>query len=49
MAYIREVQMRVANNTTQHVGLVTAIDLADPNPQEIHPKNKHQSDSVLPT
>ena len=37
--YIREVQMRVAN-TTPNVGLVTAIDLADPNPQEIHPKDK---------
>lgn len=37
--YIREVQMRVAN-TMQNVGLVTSIDLADPNPQEIHPKEK---------
>jgi hypothetical protein len=37
--YIREVQMRVAN-TVQNVGLVTAIDLSDPNPQEIHPKVK---------
>jgi len=37
--YIREIQMRVAN-TTNHVGLVTAIDLPDPNPKEIHPKEK---------
>ena len=37
--YIREVQMRVAN-TTNNVGLVTAIDLADKDPQNIHPSNK---------
>jgi len=37
--YIREVQMRVAN-TLQHVGLVTTIDLADSNQQEIHSKVK---------
>lgn len=37
--YIREVQMRVAN-TTDNVGLVTAIDLSDKNPQEIHPTSK---------
>ena len=37
--YIREVQMRVAN-TTENVGLVTSIDLADDNPQEIHPTQK---------
>ncbi len=36
---IREVQMRVAN-TTENVGLVTAIDLSDRNPQEIHPVRK---------
>lgn len=36
---IREVQMRVAN-TTDNTGLVTAIDLADPDPMEIHPKEK---------
>ncbi len=36
---IREIQMRVAK-TTEHTGLVTAIDLADENPFEIHPKEK---------
>lgn len=36
---IREIQMRVAN-TTDHTGLVTAIDLADEDPFEIHPKEK---------
>jgi sialate O-acetylesterase len=36
---IREVQMRVAN-TTENVELVTAIDLVDPNPLEIHPIDK---------
>lgn len=39
LPYIREIQMRVAN-TTQNVGLVTAIDLSDKNPNEIHPKAK---------
>ena len=38
-AKIREIQMRVAN-TTDNVGLVTAIDLSDKNPQNIHPTNK---------
>lgn len=33
--YIREVQMRVAN-TTDNVGLVTAVDLPDKDPQNIH-------------
>lgn len=37
--YIREVQMRVAN-TTDRVGLVTAIDLSDRDPLNIHPKAK---------
>lgn len=36
---IREVQMKVAN-TTDNTGLVTSIDLADPDPMEIHPKEK---------
>ncbi|MCT4584412.1 MAG: sialate O-acetylesterase [Peptostreptococcaceae bacterium] len=36
---IRAVQMRVAN-TTNNVGIVTAIDLADKDPLEIHPKDK---------
>lgn len=37
--YIREVQMRVAN-TMDNVGIVASIDLADDNPQEIHPTDK---------
>ncbi|HRX57200.1 MAG TPA: sialate O-acetylesterase [Eubacteriales bacterium] len=37
--YIREVQMRVAN-TMENVGIVTSIDLASDNPQEIHPTEK---------
>ena len=37
--YIREVQMRVAN-TTDNVGLVTAVDLSDEDPQNIHPTAK---------
>lgn len=36
---IREVQMRVAN-TIDNVELVTAIDLVDPDPLEIHPTDK---------
>ena len=36
---IREIQMRVAN-TTPHTELVTAVDLADVDPLEIHPKDK---------
>ncbi len=36
---IREIQMRVAN-TTDNVELVTAIDLSDDDPQNIHPANK---------
>jgi hypothetical protein len=36
---IREVQLKVAN-TTNNIGLVTAADLADPNPNEIHPREK---------
>lgn len=36
---IREVQMRVAN-TTDNVGLVTAIDLSDVDPLNIHPISK---------
>lgn len=36
---IRAVQMKVAN-TTKSAGLVTAIDLSDPDPMEIHPKEK---------
>lgn len=36
---IRDVQMKVAE-TTDNTGLVTAIDLSDPNPMEIHPKEK---------
>ena len=37
--YIREVQMRVAN-TTDNVGLVTAVDLSSEDPQNIHPTAK---------
>jgi sialate O-acetylesterase len=36
---IREVQLKVAN-TTNNTGLVTAVDLADPNPNEIHSREK---------
>ena len=36
---IREIQMRVAN-TTDNVGLVSAIDLSDKDPQNIHPTVK---------
>jgi len=36
---IRGVQQRVAN-TTPNTGLVTAVDLADPDPIEIHPREK---------
>ncbi len=36
---IREVQMKVAE-TTDYTGLVTAVDLSDPDPMEIHPKEK---------
>jgi sialate O-acetylesterase len=36
---IRDVQFKVAS-TTNHTGLVTAVDLADPDPIEIHPKEK---------
>ncbi len=36
---IREIQDRTTN-TLPNVGLVTAIDLADENPWEIHPRNK---------
>lgn len=36
---IRDVQFKVAS-TTHHTGLVTAVDLADPDPIEIHPKEK---------
>ncbi|KJS86716.1 MAG: hypothetical protein JM58_06450 [Peptococcaceae bacterium BICA1-8] len=36
---IREVQMKVAN-TTNNTGIVPTIDLSDPNPMEIHPKEK---------
>jgi sialate O-acetylesterase len=36
---IRDVQSKVAN-TTNNTGLVTAVDLADPDPIEIHPKEK---------
>ncbi len=36
---IREIQMRVAN-TTDNVGLVTAIDLSDKDPYDIHPTQK---------
>lgn len=36
---IREVQMRTAN-TMDNIELVTAIDLGDPNPLEIHPRDK---------
>lgn len=38
-AKVREIQMRIAN-TTDHVGLVTAIDLADEDPMNIHPTAK---------
>jgi len=37
--YIREVQMRVAN-TTDNVGLVTAVDLSSEDRQNIHPTAK---------
>ncbi len=36
---VREIQMRVAN-TTENVGLVSAIDLSDKDPQNIHPTVK---------
>ena len=36
---IREIQMRAAN-TIEHVGIVTAVDLSDEDPQNIHPTNK---------
>lgn len=36
---IREIQMRVAN-TVPNVSLVTAVDLSDPDPLEIHPRDK---------
>jgi len=36
---IREIQMRVAN-TVPGTAVVTAIDLADPDPLEIHPRDK---------
>jgi sialate O-acetylesterase len=36
---IREIQMRVAN-TVPNTQLVTAVDLADPDPLEIHPRDK---------
>jgi len=36
---IREIQMRVAN-TTDNVGLVTAVDLSDKDPLNIHPTAK---------
>lgn len=36
---IREIQMRTAN-TIDHVGLVTAIDLSDRDPLNIHPTSK---------
>lgn len=36
---IRGVQLKVANNTP-NTGLVTAVDLADPDPIEIHPREK---------
>jgi len=36
---IREIQMRVAN-TVPNVSIVTAVDLGDRNPLEIHPKDK---------
>ncbi len=36
---IREIQMRVAN-TDDNIGLVTAIDLSDADPFDIHPTNK---------
>lgn len=36
---VREIQMRVAN-TTENVGLVSAIDLSDKDPQNIHPTAK---------
>lgn len=36
---IREIQFKVAH-TTNNTGLVTAVDLADPDPTEIHPKEK---------
>ncbi len=38
---IREVQHRVAN-TTDNTGLVTAVDLSDPDPLEIHPREKKE-------
>lgn len=38
---IREIQLRVAN-TTDNTGLVTAVDLSDSDPLEIHPKEKKE-------
>lgn len=38
---IREVQMSVAN-TTSNTGLVSAVDLSDPDPGQIHPTRKKQ-------
>lgn len=38
---IREIQMKVAD-TTPNTGLVTAVDLSDPDPLEIHPKDKKE-------
>ncbi len=39
--FLRAVQMKVAN-TTDSTGLVTTIDLADPDPIEIHPREKKE-------
>jgi hypothetical protein len=36
---IREIQQKVADST-DYTGLVTAVDLSDPDPLEIHPKEK---------